>query len=354
MTESSPCPACGTPNDLTANFCENCGSDLRASRGGLDDMTAANDETVSVKQDKLKTALASSAAEHAVAFKTDIGYSHHVNQDAGGVRTVKRPDGTSVALLTVADGVSAGRHSEAASRLTVEVIEGHMAPLLFDPSLGLDGLLRELVIAAREANHRVAERPHHSLSSADATTLVSALCLGSRGAGVWCGDSRVYLVGNRTVTRMTRDHSWAEGVVGHGLMSAEDAARDPRARMITRWLGPPDQDDPGLEVFHFRLTAGDILLCCTDGLYMYFSPPAGSEEEIRHVLSAHRGDLQAGVDELVEIALQRGGRDNITAAVIEVSGDDLDDEPEIPAQVKAAAVDRTIRLNQPLAAPRDD
>jgi protein phosphatase len=156
----------------------------------------------------------------------------------------------------------------------------------------------------------------------------------------------VYRVTPREVIRLTRDHSWAEGVVSHGLMSAEDAARDPRAHMITRWLGPPDQEDPGLETFRFRLASGDVVLCCTDGLYMYFSPPVSAEEEMQRILWAHEGDLQAGVDELVDMALQRGGRDNITVAAIQAVAVEDGQEPETEqvAARDSTPVDQTIRL----------
>ena len=134
---------------------------------------------------------------------------------------------------------------------------------------------------------------------------------------MWCGDSRVYQLSPSRIARLTRDHSWAEQVVHHGLMSAEEAARDPRAHMITRWLGPPLQDDPGLESFRFTLASGEAIMCCTDGLYGYFGPSASAgEEEMAEVLFSYGSDIQLGVDELVRRALERGGRDNITAAVI--------------------------------------
>jgi serine/threonine protein phosphatase PrpC len=91
--------------------------------------------------------------------------------------------------------------------------------------------------------------------------------------------------------------------------------------MITRWLGPPDSDDPGIETFRVTLDPGDSVLCCTDGLYMYFSPPAGSTDEISSVLRQDGLDLQTGLDRLVELAVRRGGHDNITAAAIQTRAD---------------------------------
>lgn len=256
------------------------------------------------------------ASKHVVAFKTDIGHSHRVNQDAGGAWTLTREDGTPVSMTVVADGVSAGTHSEDASQLTVELFHEKLSPLLNDPAKSTQDLLPVLLETSKTADRQVAQRPHESLSQADATTLVAALCIGNEGCGVWCGDSRVYRVAGDGLERLTTDHSWAQGVVSDGLMTAEDAARDPRAHMITRWLGPPEEEDPGVEAFRFELEAGDFLLSCSDGLYMYFAEPFSQEGEMAELLKESRTDVQTGVDRLVEVALERGGHDNVTAAAI--------------------------------------
>jgi serine/threonine protein phosphatase PrpC len=86
--------------------------------------------------------------------------------------------------------------------------------------------------------------------------------------------------------------------------------------MITRWLGPPDEGDPGIESFRFTLEPDDTLLCCTDGLYMYFSPPVAEEDEMARIL-AEADSLQAAVDQMVDLAYKRGGHDNITLAAIQ-------------------------------------
>lgn len=254
-----------------------------------------------------------------VACRTDIGNHHGVNQDAGGAWTFSRPDGEAAALLVVADGVSAGRHSEEASRLTVSVLRDRLAPVLEAADADLETCRESLVAAIEEANHLIARRPHADLTSADSTTVVATAVLGTRIVGAWVGDSRIYRARPAEVSRLTTDHSWAEGVVSRGLMTADQAAADPRAHVIMRWLGPPENRDVGIETFESPLAKGDVVLCCTDGLYMYYSPPHGSEEEIARVLS-ESADLSGALDTLVGIALQRGGYDNITVAGLRVSG----------------------------------
>jgi protein phosphatase len=250
-----------------------------------------------------------------VACRSHIGNHHPVNQDAGGAWVFSRPDGTPTALLVVADGVSAGAHSEEASRLAVSIVHERVKPVLMDPGRSVEECQATLVEAIIEANASIARRPHGDISSADSTTIVAALAVADRVAGAWVGDSRVYLTRGGSANRLTTDHSWAEGVVSRGLMTAEQAAADPRAHVIMRWLGPPQNRDPGVETFDGRIENGDVLLCCTDGLYMYFAPPYGEEDQIARLLAGH-SDLQAALDALIDIALRRGGYDNITAAAL--------------------------------------
>lgn len=254
-----------------------------------------------------------------VACRSDIGNHHSVNQDAGGAWLVPRADGSASALLVVADGVSAGRHSEEASRLAVSLVKERVSPVLAAVNADMEACREALVAAIEEANRQIARRPHQAVTTADSTTIVAAAALGGRVTGAWVGDSRVYRVRGGEITQLTVDHSWAEGVVSRGLMTAEQAAADPRAHVIMRWLGPPNDRDPGIETFEMRLSDGDVILCCTDGLYMYFVPPAGSEDEIARTLS-RQDNLTRALDALVRTALERGGYDNITAAALRVRG----------------------------------
>jgi serine/threonine protein phosphatase PrpC len=276
---------------------------------------------VSENQDTVSAPTTGTSPIHRVAFKTDIGRSHRVNQDAGGAWTWMRPDGLPATLLVVADGVSAGRRSEDVSRLVSERLHEVVGPLLQDTSQTVGEVTRHVLELVRQANHEVASRPHVTPASADATTLVAAFCIGNQGAGVWVGDSRVYRIEGGVTTQLTRDHSWAEGAVSQGFMTPEQAASDPRAHMITRWLGPPDQEDPGVESFDFELSPGAVIVCCSDGLYGYFSPPKSDADEMTRIVEARAPDLQAAADYLVDLALERGGHDNITIAALQLEAE---------------------------------
>jgi serine/threonine protein phosphatase PrpC len=302
---------------------------------------------------------AGSSDDGLIAYKTDIGRKHHVNQDAGGAWSWTRPDGGTACLLVVADGVSAGRNSEGASRLAVEVVFDRLAPLLESEGADVETILAELVEAIKDANHQIAARPHLAIGNADATTIVATFALDREAAGAWVGDSRIYRVSGEHISRLTVDHSWAQGVVSRGLMSEEEAARDHRAHMIMRWLGPPDQDDPGIDTFRVDLDPGDIVFCCTDGLYMYFAPPVTREEEMARIFSAHPDHLAGAIDQLVDTALARGGYDNITVAALCIadsagSGEEREDTPEISPVAPEAAEENTIDREEAAADTGDD
>jgi serine/threonine protein phosphatase PrpC len=88
---------------------------------------------------------------------------------------------------------------------------------------------------------------------------------------------------------------------------------------------------------------------------MYFSPPASTEDELQQVLAGSGGDLQGGLDRLVDLALQRGGRDNITAAAIRVDSESSEAEHDgDDAVVSATPTDETVRFSNPLLGRSDE
>ncbi|MHB8576838.1 MAG: PP2C family protein-serine/threonine phosphatase, partial [Dehalococcoidia bacterium] len=255
---------------------------------------------------------------HRVAWLTDIGRHHPVNQDAGGVWTWQRWDGTPVTLAIVADGVSAGEHSEAASALTVELFRAQFDQHWQDRDLSPDRADQLLSEAGIEAQRQICEMPFDDFDSANATTLVAVCVLGGTATGIWCGDSRAYGATSEGVRQLTRDHSWVNIMVDSGRMSLDHAKADPRAHVIARWLGisDPPHTDPGFDRFRCELAAGDHLLVCTDGLYMYFDQPYGSEDELAAAIYDRGDDIMEATRQMVQTALDRGGFDNITAVVV--------------------------------------
>ncbi|NEH33239.1 PP2C family protein-serine/threonine phosphatase, partial [Rhizobium ruizarguesonis] len=120
---------------------------------------------------------------------------------------------------------------------------------------------------------------------------------------VWAGDSRLYLVRDGQLRQLTRDHSQVEALKSLGVLTDEEARHHPAQHMITRAVGATDLlelDDDAIEV-----ADRDVFLLCSDGLSNEVS-----EEDMLSVLTATAHGNAS--DQLVKLALERGGRDNIT------------------------------------------
>ena len=140
-----------------------------------------------------------------------------------------------------------------------------------------------------------------------ATTVVVLLARDDHFACLWAGNSRAYLLRDRTLTRITRDHSLVQALVESGTISEAEAAHHPQANVITRAVGA-DSDLLELEKRTGQLLAGDRLLLCSDGLCKTLS-----EEQLAELLS---GDDDTGAERLVMAALTAQVTDNVTVVTI--------------------------------------
>jgi protein phosphatase len=132
------------------------------------------------------------------------------------------------------------------------------------------------------------------------------------------GDSRVYRVAGARFERMTIDHSYMQEQLDAGLLSLEEAETFEHKNVITRAVGAPDSP---ADYWVHPVEAGERLLICSDGLHGELS-----EAELFDVL-ARESDPGDAVGRLVQLALDHGGHDNITAIVVEVA-----DAPAPPAE----------------------
>jgi serine/threonine protein phosphatase PrpC len=123
------------------------------------------------------------------------------------------------------------------------------------------------------------------------------------------GDSRAYLVRGDKVEQLTVDHSVAQSLVSSGLISAEEAKHSPWQHVLHRFLGCAEMTE-GAEVRPFTPQAGDRLLLGSDGLTNHIN-----DEDLRLGVRDFR-DPQKWAEHLVNLALQRGSRDNVTCVVV--------------------------------------
>lgn len=230
------------------------------------------------------------------AGATDQGRVRKINQDA----FLDRPD---LGLWVVADGM--GGHSDGAhaSRAIVEAL----AAL---PRQRLLGRATHAIAAAlRAVNRRLLDdalRLHSDLIGSTAVVLVA---VGGHCAMLWTGDSRAYRQRSGELCQLTTDHSQVQSLVESGLLAAEQAESHPAANVLLRAVGADPVLDVDVRVE--RLRAGDQFLLCSDGLYREVS--AAQIGEILQSLEPARS-----ASELVRLACEHGGKDNVTAVVVRV------------------------------------
>lgn len=212
------------------------------------------------------------------------------------------------AVCAVADGVGGAQKGEVASRLTLETIESKASHILLEPKT--EDLGASLKEAIEEANEIVLKQGMKNRKSEGmTTTIVAAVADGETGYVAHAGDSRAYLVGERGITRLTTDHSQVQEWVDAGSLSAEQARHHPKRNIITRAVGAASDIEASLSKFNLR--TGDKLLLCTDGLW----EPV-SDNEMQTIIM-RSPDPQSACDRLVSLANERGGRDNVSVALME-------------------------------------
>ena len=143
-----------------------------------------------------------------------------------------------------------------------------------------------------------------------ATTLVACALRYDRAVVAHVGDSRCYLVRSGSATALTRDHTVASEQARLGLLSAQEAAEVETRHVLSRSLG--GDLFVGVETGDHQVLAGDVLVLCSDGLY-----GAVPESDIARVVS-HSLDLNAAAGELVALANERDGSDNISVQLVRV------------------------------------
>lgn len=205
-------------------------------------------------------------------------------------------------LFLVADGMGGHQAGEVASQQAVRFVVGqYFGDTTHDISTSLSR-------AFRAANRLVHEQAKADPDKAGmGTTLVGAAVLGHKVYIANVGDSRAYLVGQSGTVQITEDHSWVEEQVRAGLLSPEQARVHPQRNLVTRALG----SKPSVEVdlFEGQIGKGDALVLCTDGLTNYVRD-AEIEAIVRQNSARDAGQI------LVDLAKERGGRDNITVMIV--------------------------------------
>ena len=224
-------------------------------------------------------------------------------------------------LFVVADGLGGHAAGEVASRLAVETIHGFVRriddenelswPYGIEPGLSFTcNLLRTAVHLANRRVFRAAEREDEY--TAMATTVVAALIAGNRLAVASAGDSRLYLHAAGKLTQVTHDDTWAATVLGtQGAANAGSGARSLR-HVLTNVIGAREHAEVRLE--ETELVGGELILLCSDGLHGVL------DDATIAALLTEAQTPEAAVPRLIDEALARNVKDNVTAIVARYEG----------------------------------
>lgn len=252
------------------------------------------------------------------ACLTDVGRQRHTNEDSFYAEAP---------VFAVADGMGGAQAGEVASAMAVEEFGNGR-----DSSKPPEAQLADVHQAA---NRRIWEMAQTDQHRAGMGTTLTAVMVGDTDVSVGhVGDSRLYLLRDGSLERLTRDHSLVEEFVRQGKLTPEQAERHPQRSVITRALGPESE----VEVDTFTVPArhGDVYMLCSDGLSGMVR-----DDDIADIIG--RGaSLAEAARSLIDAANENGGRDNITVVLFRLEDDGaeaVDAEATIAGQERAPSTE---------------
>ncbi|MFF0910379.1 PP2C family protein-serine/threonine phosphatase [Microbacterium enclense] len=233
-----------------------------------------------------------------VAAVSDAGAHRPTNQDAAFAASWG---------AAVADGVGGGPSGDLASAALIHRLVA---------TRGTEMDADDLLVRIREANWDIRAHVERDPALQGMATTFTGVFLAASGDLLLAhtGDSRAYLLRDGAFSRETRDDSYVQALVDHGIIPPEAAAAHPRRNIITASLAGAEGDV--VSVAERRPTVGDRWLLCSDGLTDYV-PEADVAQ-----LVADAPDPQAAAASAVALALEAGTRDNVTVVVCDVVDDD--------------------------------
>ena len=240
-----------------------------------------------------------------LAGKTDVGSVRPENQDdyrAGELNS-------DAVWGLVCDGMGGARGGREASVSACDVIE-HSFHEQYAQCLPGDEekFLKRALINANRFVFQKASREEELAGMG--TTAVCALVRGGNAFICHAGDSRAYLVREDGIARITRDHSVVEALVARGEITPEQARQHPQKNLITRALG--SEAKVRADLFRQKLSSGDVLLLCSDGLVNMVS----DQELLYEVI--HGGAIEDCCRRLLDMTLSRGAPGNVTIVLLQM------------------------------------
>lgn len=238
---------------------------------------------------------------------SDRGNVRSNNEDSSFVPT-KYAHADHGFFLAVADGMGGHSAGEVASKMAIK----SMLALLEKPGMHERATEKPdwfLDTAIQEANNKIhlLSTESHKLAGMG-TTVTAALLFQEKIVVGHIGDSRAYLLENAGISRITKDHTLLEELIDSGALKGADTKNFSQRHVLTRALGV--KKDTKADVSEVPWQEGDILLLCSDGLTEHVE-----EIEIQEILDEYQDDIERSSVVLCDLALARGGQDNITICI---------------------------------------
>lgn len=246
------------------------------------------------------------------AEMTDTGRVRDHNEDAIG----SDPD---LGLMVLADGMGGYNAGEVASGIAVQIVselatEGATRENRdeIDPHSGMmrqSIVLRDAVYRANKIIFQTAQSQTHCEGMG--TTIVACMFYDNKVSIAHVGDSRAYRLRGGSFEQLTLDHSLLQELVDRGFYSAEEAQRSTNRNYVTRALGVEPTVE--VEVHEYEVLPDDVYLLCSDGL-----PDMVEDEDIHLTISTFNASLDIVGKQLIELANEQGGRDNVSVQLAQV------------------------------------
>ena len=236
---------------------------------------------------------------------TDIGMKRHVNQDY--VFASENAVGKFPNLFIVADGMGGHKAGDYASRVCVQTMIKSIQNSVLKTYIGV---LEEAIGVANKCIFE--DAAGNSDLEGMGTTLVAAVILEDNVLYVAnVGDSRLYLIDEEEIKQITEDHSLVEEMVKNGELERSEVKFHPNKNVITRAIGTSKH--VVADYFEVQLKPGDKILLCSDGLSNMLE-----DREIQYIVNHYSNDILKASEALVKKANINGGKDNISAVLVQI------------------------------------
>ena len=249
-----------------------------------------------------------------IGMITDVGQVRTIDEDsilAADLSFGINSENEKFLLLAVADGMGGHAKGEEASKIALNTLTKSVIPELFEEKSFTELLENGIKNANQEILDYTSKNPE---SSGMGTTAVCALVKGNDVHLANVGDSRAYVISNDEIRRVTKDHSYVQALIDEGKITEEEAREHPQKNVITKAVGIMESVEP--DTMKLTLDNDESLLLCCDGVIAHLP-----DEDI-HKIICDADDPQNACQQIVDLANERGGTDNISLIILSPKNED--------------------------------